>query len=60
MADDAKPVGEDTPSADGIIHQLATLDAIQLGRVITAAEKQRTAKLQDEVDPFCRTVWRLG
>jgi DNA-binding protein H-NS len=56
VADAAKPVGEDTPSADGIIHQLATLDAIQLERVITAAEKQRTAKLQEARDALIARV----
>jgi DNA-binding protein H-NS len=45
MAHAAKP-DEDAPSADEIIRQLAMLDAIQLGRIVAAAEEQRAVKLQ--------------
>jgi DNA-binding protein H-NS len=55
VAHAAKP-GEDTSAADEIIHQLATLDAVQLGRIIAAAEEQRAAKLQQARDALIARV----
>ena len=56
MAHAAKPVDEDAPSVDGLIEQLAALDAVQLGRIIAAAEAQRTAKLQEAKDALIARV----
>jgi DNA-binding protein H-NS len=42
----APKTDDDTPKADDIIGQLEQLDAIQLGRVIVAAQEMRGTKLQ--------------
>lgn len=55
MAHAGRP-GEDAPSTDEIIRQLALLDAIQLGRVIAAAEEQRTTRLQEAKDALIARV----
>lgn len=55
MAHTAKP-GDDAPSPDEIIRQLALLDILQLGRIITAAEAQRAVKLQEARDALIARV----
>lgn len=52
----ATKLGEDSPSTDQIIHQLAMLDATQLGRIIAAAEEQRAVKLQEAKDALIARV----
>jgi len=48
--------GRGPPSTDEIIRQLTLLDALQLGRVIAAAEEQRATKLQEAKDALIARV----
>jgi hypothetical protein len=49
----AKP-SDDALSPDEIVRQLALLDILQLGRIITAAEAQRVVRLQEARNALVR------